>query len=206
MMIAPLCDANLGIDGPSRHLPSSTSSKRSTIALACRLMQPGKAERFVAQHFPGRLPITGTSKLPDLDLPHRLQRCGHGVAAPPAAPDRLRTCAARSQCPVHAERDHAGTQPLCGETQSDFFCMVPVKHGAPEFSFVLSCCSAASRALFFRFCSFVKFCCQRQQTASDRGIVRRQGFRDNGLSKLREALAHRVGDVRRPAAGAASGG
>ena len=37
-------------------------------------------------------------------------------------------------------------------------------------------------------------------------IVRRQGFRDNGLSKLREALAHRVGDVRRPAAGAASGG
>ena len=86
------------------------------------------------------------------------------------------------------------------------FCMVPVKHGAPEFSFVLSCCSAASRALFFRFCSFVKFCCQRQQTASDRGIVRRQGFRDNGLSKLREALAHRVGDVRRPAAGAASGG
>jgi hypothetical protein len=36
--------------------------------------------------------------------------------------------------------------------------------------------------------------------------VRRQGFRDNGLSKLREALAHRVGAVRRPAAGAASGG
>jgi hypothetical protein len=36
--------------------------------------------------------------------------------------------------------------------------------------------------------------------------VRRQGFRDNGLGKLREALAHRVGEVRRPAAGAASGG
>ena len=36
--------------------------------------------------------------------------------------------------------------------------------------------------------------------------VRRQGFRDNGLGKLREALAHRIGDVRRPAAGAASGG
>jgi hypothetical protein len=53
--------------------------------------------------------------------------------------------------------------------------MVPVKHGAPEFSFVLSCCSAASRALFFRFCSFVKFCCQRQQTASDRGIRRGAG-------------------------------
>ena len=35
--------------------------------------------------------------------------------------------------------------------------------------------------------------------------VRRQGFRDNGLGKLREALAHRHGDVRRPAAGAASG-
>src|SRR5437016_12702404 len=26
--------------------------------------------------------------------------------------------------------------------------------------------------------------------------VRRQGFRDNGLGKLREALAHRVGEVR----------
>src|SRR4051794_5897890 len=52
MMIAPLCDANLGIDGPSRHLLSSTSSKRSTIALGYRLMQPGKAERVVAQHFP----------------------------------------------------------------------------------------------------------------------------------------------------------
>src|SRR5690349_17395517 len=36
--------------------------------------------------------------------------------------------------------------------------------------------------------------------------VRRQGFRDNGLDKLREVLAHRVGDVMRPAAGAASGG
>ena len=36
-------------------------------------------------------------------------------------------------------------------------------------------------------------------------IVRRQGFRDNGLGKLREALAHRVGEVRQPAAGAASG-
>src|SRR5204862_2908801 len=36
-------------------------------------------------------------------------------------------------------------------------------------------------------------------------LVRRQGFRDNGLSKLREALAHRHGEVRRPAAGAASG-
>ena len=36
--------------------------------------------------------------------------------------------------------------------------------------------------------------------------VRRQGFRDNGLGKLREALAHRIGEVRRPAAGAASGG
>jgi len=35
--------------------------------------------------------------------------------------------------------------------------------------------------------------------------VRRQGFRDNGLGKLREALAHRVGEVRQPAAGAASG-
>jgi hypothetical protein len=37
-------------------------------------------------------------------------------------------------------------------------------------------------------------------------IVRRQGFPDNGLGKLREVLAHRVGDVMRPAAGAASGG
>ena len=37
-------------------------------------------------------------------------------------------------------------------------------------------------------------------------FVRRQGFRDNGLGKLREVLAHRVGDVMRPAAGAASGG
>jgi hypothetical protein len=36
--------------------------------------------------------------------------------------------------------------------------------------------------------------------------VRRQGFPDNGLGKLREVLAHRVGDVMRPAAGAASGG
>ena len=36
--------------------------------------------------------------------------------------------------------------------------------------------------------------------------VRRQGFRDNGLGKLREALAHRIGEVRRPAVGAASGG
>ena len=36
--------------------------------------------------------------------------------------------------------------------------------------------------------------------------VRRQGFRDNGLGKLREVLAHRVGAVMRPAAGAASGG
>jgi glycine/D-amino acid oxidase-like deaminating enzyme len=36
--------------------------------------------------------------------------------------------------------------------------------------------------------------------------VRRQGFRDNGLDKLREVLAHRVGDVMRPAAGAVSGG
>jgi len=53
--------------------------------------------------------------------------------------------------------------------------MVPVKQGAPEFSFVLSCCSAASRAAFFRFCSFVKFCRQRQQTASDRGIRRGTG-------------------------------
>ena len=35
--------------------------------------------------------------------------------------------------------------------------------------------------------------------------VRRQGFRDNRLGKLREALAHRHGEVRRPAAGAASG-
>src|SRR5205814_4676915 len=34
--------------------------------------------------------------------------------------------------------------------------------------------------------------------------VRRQGFRDNGLGKLREALAHRAGEVRQPAAGAAS--
>jgi hypothetical protein len=42
-----------------------------------------------------------------------------------------------------------------------------------------------------------------KQTCSS--SVRRQGFRDNGLSKLREALAHRVGEVRRPAAGAASG-
>jgi len=33
-----------------------------------------------------------------------------------------------------------------------------------------------------------------------------QGFRDNGLGKLREALAHRIGEVRRPAVGAASGG
>ena len=36
--------------------------------------------------------------------------------------------------------------------------------------------------------------------------VRRQGFRDNGLGKLREALDHRIGEVRRPAVGAASGG
>jgi len=40
----------------------------------------------------------------------------------------------------------------------------------------------------------------------NRRCVRRQGFRDNGLDKLREVLAHRVGDVMRPAAGAASGG
>jgi len=36
--------------------------------------------------------------------------------------------------------------------------------------------------------------------------VRRQSFWDNGLGKLREALAHQFGDFRRPAAGAASGG
>jgi transposase InsO family protein len=46
---------------------------------------------------------------------------------------------------------------------------------------------------------------------SDRGsqylsIVRRQSFWDNGLGKIREVLAHRYGDVRRPVAGAASGG
>jgi MFS family permease len=35
--------------------------------------------------------------------------------------------------------------------------------------------------------------------------VRRQGFRDSGLGKLREALAHRHGEVTQPAAGAASG-
>ena len=38
-----------------------------------------------------------------------------------------------------------------------------------------------------------------------RGAVRRQSYWDKGLSKLREALAHRFGDVRRPAGGAASG-
>ena len=37
------------------------------------------------------------------------------------------------------------------------------------------------------------------------GTVRRQSYWDKGLSKLREALAHRFGDVRRPAGGAASG-
>jgi len=36
--------------------------------------------------------------------------------------------------------------------------------------------------------------------------VRHQGFCDNELDKIREALAHRCGEVRRPAAGAASGG
>jgi hypothetical protein len=36
--------------------------------------------------------------------------------------------------------------------------------------------------------------------------VRRQSFWDNGLGKLREALAHQFGDFRRPATGAASGG
>src|SRR6266550_5387972 len=41
--------------------------------------------------------------------------------------------------------------------------------------------------------------------AAELEAVRRQGFRDNGLGKLREALAHRVGEVRQPAAGAASG-
>jgi len=34
--------------------------------------------------------------------------------------------------------------------------------------------------------------------------VRRQRFWDNGLGKLREALAHQYCDFRRPAAGAAS--
>src|SRR3954462_9634135 len=38
------------------------------------------------------------------------------------------------------------------------------------------------------------------------GSVRRQSFWDNGLSKIREALAHRIGDFRRPTAGAAVGG
>ena len=37
-------------------------------------------------------------------------------------------------------------------------------------------------------------------------IVRRQSFWDNGLSKIREALAHRIGDFRRLTAGAAVGG
>jgi hypothetical protein len=37
-------------------------------------------------------------------------------------------------------------------------------------------------------------------------IVRRQGFWDNGLGKIREALAHRFGEVRRRAADAASDG
>ena len=37
-------------------------------------------------------------------------------------------------------------------------------------------------------------------------VVRRQGFWDNGLGKIREALAHRFGEVRRRAADAASGG
>src|SRR5262249_37389699 len=36
--------------------------------------------------------------------------------------------------------------------------------------------------------------------------VRRQRFWDNGLGKLREALAHQYCDFRRPAAGAASDG
>src|SRR4051812_12973504 len=30
-------------------------------------------------------------------------------------------------------------------------------------------------------------------------IVRRQSFRDNGLGRIREGLAHRIGGVRRPA-------
>src|ERR1051326_2651296 len=47
----------------------------------------------------------------------------------------------------------------------------------------------------------------KAEARSQKGmVVRRQGFRDNGLDKLREVLAHRVGDVMRPAAGAASGG
>ena len=46
----------------------------------------------------------------------------------------------------------------------------------------------------------------RQHIARLVRAVRRQGFRDNGLGKLREALAHRIGEVRRPAVGAASGG
>ena len=37
-------------------------------------------------------------------------------------------------------------------------------------------------------------------------LVRRQRFWDNGLGKLREALAHQFADFRRPEAGAASGG
>ena len=45
---------------------------------------------------------------------------------------------------------------------------------------------------------------QRQQERA--ATVRRQGFRDNRLGKLREALAHRCGAVRPPAGGAASDG
>jgi hypothetical protein len=36
--------------------------------------------------------------------------------------------------------------------------------------------------------------------------VRRQGLWDNGLIRIREALAHRIGDFRQPTAGAAGGG
>src|SRR4029079_991684 len=46
----------------------------------------------------------------------------------------------------------------------------------------------------------------KQSKQRQRQTVRRQSFWDNGLSKIREALAHRIGDFRRLTAGAAVGG
>jgi hypothetical protein len=40
----------------------------------------------------------------------------------------------------------------------------------------------------------------------DMDVVRRQSFWENGLGKIREALAHQFGDFRRTAPGAANGG
>jgi hypothetical protein len=47
---------------------------------------------------------------------------------------------------------------------------------------------------------------RRVITGHDATGVRRQGLWDNGLIRIREALAHRIGDFRQPTAGAAGGG